>query len=257
MSDDPFQAYHKPQRDHLLFAAMLMDLVLQDRIQLRREGAIFPRWFITANDSTPTGDPDTDNLLSVVPATGKRLLLSSFYQRSSRNHLAGRLIDQLRQGGYVRLQEPTTGKFAQERGMPQNPLTRGIMNLLAPVGFNAGAVVATDDYRKALPWQFLYTTHTEAEESMVRRAQDAIAAHFVADDFTRALLLLVAANNVEFNVFPRKLRAAKSLYRLYPVEQRKPIVQELRALAKEAPDGLRAIYRIAKRTDEQLEHPAD
>ena len=97
------------------------------------------------------------------------------------------------------LHVPAVGRFAQKRDQATSLLGWMAERFLAPIGFNYGSVVATDDYMQALPWPYLYTTHTEAEERLFGRVQDAIAMRAVTDDFTQGLLVLVAAHYLPTN----------------------------------------------------------
>jgi hypothetical protein len=237
---------------HMIAAAMLMDLVLQRRIEIERSGGIFPRRRVRVVDPSPIGDPDTDAFLASL--RGKHARLQSIYDAAASGHPIARLIDQLRKGEYVRLHVPTTGKFSQQREVSQNPLMRAITSFLGEKGFEAGSVVATDDYSRALPWTFLYTSHSAEEEAMFDRVQTAIATHFVADDFTHALLLLIAAIYVSRTLFQGFI-AVKGIYRFYPREERKGIVAYLRDLARQERGSLRDIYEIARRIDYRIENP--
>lgn len=255
-SDDPrTRANPTLLRDHLVLAAMLMDLVARRHIEVRGSGRLWAHFSIYVIDSTPPGEPDLDELLATLRATPGRIGLRSFYFSYSRRHLTARLIDQMRQGGYLRLHEPTTGRFASWKPGPSSMLGQFLVRILAPYGFNTGYLVVAGDYHAALPWQFLYTTHTAAEDSMFQRVQAAIANRGVTDDFTRNLLTLVAAHYIAPRAFPRRTYAQKSLYRFYPPEERKGVVALVRRLAAQAPPGELAIYRLARRIDDRIENP--
>lgn len=242
-------------RDHLVLAAMLVDLVRQGRIDVVR-GGLFGRPFIVVRDSSPLIDPDLSTLLATLQGVHGRIYLFRFYTRYSRNHLAARLIDQLRQGGYVRVHVPQTGRYAIERPLASSPIGQWVTQFLGAINFDKGLVVATDDYRLALPWQFLYTTHTDAEEAIFAQLQGAIANGGAVDDFTQALLGLITAHYISWNLFPRKYRAAKSIYRFYPFEERRAINKLSVKMVQATPASWRAIFRIARNVDSQIENPS-
>jgi hypothetical protein len=209
----------------------------------------------------PLGDPDTDMLLATLSSSGQmrgaRLRTFTIHYGRSR-HLAARLIDQLRHGGYVRLHQPTTGRYSAERRQPASLLGQlwaQVFQVFGPIGFNHGALVATDDFARALPWQFLYTTRTDAEERMFGRVQDAIAARWSSDEFIHALLVLVAAQSVRINAFSRRLSARKSIYRFYSPTEQREILDFLRTMAEQAPESEYALYHFVHKVDERIENP--
>jgi hypothetical protein len=167
------------------------------------------------------------------------------------------LTDQLRKAGYVRLYEPVSGRFSYKGDMLHSPI-QGMRVVLASVmGFRSGNQVATDDYTRILPWQFLYTSCSAEEEAIFAHVQSAIALHTTTDDFTRALLLLIAALYVENTLFQdyNDDSYQKSIYRFYARQERKAVVSYVRDLAKETQGGLRDIYQIARAMDLQEEGP--
>ena len=243
-----------PLLDHMVVAAMLMDLILQGRITIEQEH--FGRNTIRVTTPLPVGDPDTDALLERLRSS--RRSLESMYRSAAHEPWVARLTDQLRKAGYVRLYEPVAGRFSHNLDMMQN-LSHGIRVVLAGAmgGFKTGHYVATDDYTRILPWQFLYTSSSAEEESMFARVQSAIALHTTPDDFTRALLLLIAALYVEDALFQDSGDSSynKSIYRFYAPHERKAVLNYLRDLAKQTKGGLHDIYQIAKATDYQVESP--
>jgi hypothetical protein len=243
----------KQLNDHMVVAAMLLELVARRRIELRpaRRAAAAS---VLVLDSSPVGEPDLDALLRQLAQRGGNIQLGSFYTAHSRRRVA-RLIAQLRQGGYVRLHEPQSGRFAPPRLQPRSPLVQWLAAVLGPAGFDRGMVVPDERYLIAYPWHLLHTTHTEAEERMFERVQAAVASRVAGDDFTHHLLILVAALYVARNQFPRRYATAKSLYRFYPPEQRWEIIKFVRELAKMAPPSEQAIYLEAKQVDDRIENP--
>jgi hypothetical protein len=253
------KGYSGQLHDHFVLAAMLMELLRNGKIAVQRAGRFGMRARIEVLDPTPLGDPDTDAVLAAL-AENKRLSgrqSAHFYSAyASSHHLTARLIDQLRQGEYVRLHVPITGRFAEQRqNQPISLLGWMAERFLGPIGFNHGSVVATDDFTRALPWPYLYTTHTEAEERMFGRVQDAIAMRAVTDDFTRNLLILVAAHYLRVSRFSKRLTARYSLYRFYPPEEQRRIFAFLRQVADQAPEGERALYQLAHDLDDRIENP--
>lgn len=259
VEDERFlKTYAAQLRDQFVIAAMMLELLLNGKIAVRQAGRLRKAAHIDVLDSTPLGDPDTDDVLAELSAAGglHGSRLRHFYiQYSHRRRLTARLIDQLRRGGYVSLHIPTTGRFAQRRGQSPSLIGRIATQLLAPLGFNHGSVVATDDFTQALPWQYLYTTHTEAEERMFGRVQDAIAMRTVTDDFTRNLLILVAAHYLYINPFSRRLSARYNLYRFYSPEEQRTIHAFLCQVANQSSEGEHALYRLAREVDDHLENP--
>lgn len=249
---DSDKAHHV--RDHMVVAAVLMDLVLQGRITIER--GYFGRKTIRVTTPLPVGDPDTDALLERLRSS--RRSLKGLYESAAREHWVARLTDQLRKAGYVRLYEPVSGRFSHNLDMMHN-LSHGIRVVLAGAlgGYKTGHEVATDDYTRILPWQFLYTSHSAEEESIFARVQSAIALHTTLDDFTRALLLLIAALYVENALFQdyNDDSYKKSIYRFYAPHERKAVVNYLRDLAKQTTGGLHDIYQIAKAMDRELDGP--
>jgi hypothetical protein len=239
--------------DHMVVAAMLLELVARGRIEVRpaRRAASAS---VVVLDPSPVGEPDLDALLRELVGAGGATQLGRFYTAHSRRRVA-RLIAQLRQGGYVRLHEPESGRFASPRLQARSPLVQWLAAVLGPTGFDRGMVVADDKYLVAYPWHLLYTTRTADEERMFEQAQAAVASRVALDDFTRHLLILVAALYVARNQFPRRYATAKSLYRFYPPEQRWEIIKFVRELAKAAPPSERAIYLLAKQVDDNIENP--
>jgi hypothetical protein len=240
-------------RDHMVLAAMLMELAASQRIEVRKEG--WRAHSIVVLDPSPVGEPDLDALLRELPL-GQNTRLDTFYMRHGSHHVA-RLIAQLRQGGYLRLHEPQTGRYAARRVRSAGPLMQWLGRLIGRVGLNTGWVVLDDDKQFAYPWHLLYTTHTDAEERVFERAQAAIASRGTSDDFTRRLLILVAALYVARNEFPRRFATAKSIYRFYPPDQRWEIVRFVRKLSEEESPSEQAICLVAAQTDERLENPPD
>jgi hypothetical protein len=237
--------------DHMVLAAMLMELAASQRIEVRKE-----RWraaTIVVLDPSPVGEPDLDELLRELPQ-GQNIRLDTFYAQHSRHRVA-RLIAQLCQGDYLRLHEPQTGRYTAHRTPSASPLVQWLGRLLGRVGFDTGYVVLDDNKQFAYPWILLYTTHTEAEERMFERAQGAIASRGTSDDFTRRLLILVAALFVARNEFPRRYATAKSIYRFYPPEQRWEIVAFVRKLAEAGSPSEQAICLVAAQMDERIENP--
>jgi hypothetical protein len=241
-------------RDHLVLAAMLMELVANRRIEMRAPLRRVAAGSIVVLDATPVGEPDLDALLRELAVPGGTVRLGSFYTAHSRRRVA-RLIAQMRQGGYLRLHEPLTGRYSAPRLQTRSPFLQWLVKVLGPGGFDSGVVVPDDRYQVAYPWHLLSTTHTEAEERMFERAQAAVASRATVDDFTRHLLILVAALYVARNQFPRRYATAKSLYRFYSPEQRWEIIKFVRELAKAASPSERAIYLEAKQVDDRIENP--
>jgi hypothetical protein len=243
-----------PLLDHMVVAAMLMDLILLGRITI--EQGHFGQKTIRVTTPLPLGDPDTDALLERLRSS--RRSLEGMYRSAAREHWVARLTDQLRKAGYVRLYEPVKGRFSHNLDMMQN-LSHGIRVVLAGAmgGFQTGQYVATDDYTRILPWKFLYTSSSAEEESILSYVRSAIALHTTLDDFTLALLLLIAALDVENTLFQdySDSRYKKSIYRFYAPHERKAVLNYLRDLAKQTKGGLHDIYQIAKATDHQLESP--
>ncbi|HEV2237260.1 MAG TPA: GPP34 family phosphoprotein [Ktedonobacterales bacterium] len=258
-TDDPLNDHPKLREnsrllnDHMVVAAMLMELVAFGRIEIRAGSRRPAAGSIVVLDAAPVGEPDLDTLLREL-STGGGARLGHFYLAHSRRRVA-RLIAQLRQGGYVKLHEPKTGRFSPPRLGTRSPLAQWLATVLAPAGFDRGMVVPDDKYLISYPWYLLYTTHTEAEERMFERAQEAVASHGAGDDFTRHLLLLVAALYVARNQFPRRYATAKSLYRFYPPERRWEIIRFVRELARTAAPSEQAIYLQAKQVDDRIENP--
>jgi hypothetical protein len=93
---------------------------------------------------------------------------------------------------------------------------------------------------------------------MFARVQSAIALHTTLDDFTRALLLLIAALYVENTLFQdyNDDSYRKSIYRFYTPHERKAVLKYLRDLAKQTSGGLHDMYQIAKAMDHQVEGPS-
>lgn len=249
-----------PLLNHLVAAAIMMDLILQRRIALVQSGNILARAQFAIIDPTPTGDPDTDEVLSFIQTTssGLRSVFNAFADR----YLVARLIDQLRKGGYLRVHIPTNGPFTKKRTIPQNPLMRGLVNWLSKKGFTSGTIIASDDYSQAIPWFYAYTTQTPEEEVIISRVQAAIATNILSDDFTRALLLLVAAKYTpswrffgRYSYFPN-FQTPIGIYRFYPKQERAAVHKTLQEFVKEAPADLLAVYKLAKKRDEQIENPS-
>jgi hypothetical protein len=258
-TDDPTSDAPKPREnpkqlnDHMVVAAMLLELVARRRIEVRpaRRAASAS---VLVLDPSPVGEPDLDALLRELARAGSPTQLGRFYTALSRRRVA-RLIAQLRQGGYVHLHEPQSGRFTQQRLQARSPLVQWLAAVLGPSGFDRGMVVADDQYLVAYPWHLLYTTHTAEEERVFEQAQAAVASRVALDDFTRHLLILIAALYVARNQFPRRYATAKSLYRFYPPEQRWEIIKFVRELAQAAPDSERALYQLAKQVDDNIENP--
>jgi hypothetical protein len=241
-------------RDHLVLAAMLMELVANRRIEMRAPLRRVAAGSIVVLDATPVGEPDLDDLLRELALNRGPTRFGSFYLTRSRHRVA-RLIAQMRQGGYLRLHEPLIGRYSPPRLQTRSPFLQWLVRVLGPGGFDSGALVPDDRYQVAYPWQMLSTTHTEAEERLFERAQAAVANRAVADDFMRHLLILVAAHAVSRAIFHGRYFAAKSLYRFYPVGQRSEIIRFVRKLAAAAPPSEQAIYYEAKRVDDRIENP--
>lgn len=249
-----------PLKDHLVLAAMLMDLILHGRLAMRREGLFGASTRLEVLGQAPLGDPDTDMLLSTLATWGQLQgthLRSFFIHYARTHHLAARLIDQLRQGGYVRLHQPTAGRYADENRQSASILGQmmsQVFQLFWPMAFNHGTLVATDDFSRALPWQFLYTTRTQDEERVYGRVQDAIAARWSSDEFIHALLVLVAAQYMPTSILWRR-SARKSIYRFYSPAQQREIVNFLRTMADQAPESEYALYHFVRSVDELIENP--
>jgi hypothetical protein len=130
-----------------------------------------------------------------------------------------------------------------------------VFQLFWPMAFNHGTLVATDDFSRALPWQFLYTTRTQDEERLFGRVQDAIAARWSSDEFIHALLVLVAAQYVPRSTLPRRLSIRKGIYRFYPPAQQREILNFLHAMADQAPESEYALYQFVRKLDDRIENP--
>lgn len=243
--------------NHMVVAAMLMDLLQQRRVEIGR--SLFGRNTIHVIDASAVGDADTDAFLAYLQTS--RPALQAVYTSYARNHLVARLIDQLRKGEYLRLHTPATGPLGPRAlwgvdvEMPDNPRLQDFTTGLSKQGLCAGTIVAAEDYSGMLPWAFLYTTHTRDEESMFSRVQAAIAARSSSDDFIRTLLLLISALYVSRTLIQGYIDV-NSIYRFYPKNELKGIVTFLRDYVKQAPEGLQAVYRVAKNTDEARKAPS-
>src|SRR5215469_10239894 len=109
--EDSDKAHHL--LDHMVVAAMLMDLILQGRITIER--GHFGRKTIRVTAPLPVGDPDTDALLERLRYSHRSL--KGTYQSEARKNWVARLTDQLRKAGYVRLYEPVSGRFSYKGDM--------------------------------------------------------------------------------------------------------------------------------------------
>jgi hypothetical protein len=249
--EDSDKAHHL--QDHMVVAAMLMDLILQGRITIER--GLLGRKTIQVTAPLPVGDPDTDALLERLRVSHRSL--KGTYESEARKNWVARLTDQLRKAGYVRLYEPVSGRFSYRGDMLHSPFQGMRVVLASVVGFRTGQQVATDDYTRILPWQFLYTSCSAEEEAIFARVQSAITLHSTPDDFTRALLLLIAALYVENTLFQDYSDDSynKSIYRFYAPHERKAVVSYLRDLARETQGGLRDIFQIARALDLQIDGP--
>ena len=244
-----------PLLDHMVVAAMLMDLILQGRITI--EQGHLGRKTIRVTTPLPVGDPDTDALLERLRSS--RRSLESMYRSAAHEHLVARLTDQLRKAGYVRLYEPVAGRFSHNLDMMQN-LSHGLRVVLAGAlgGFQTGHYVATDEYTRILPWQFLYTSSSAEEESIFARVQSAIALHTHSRRFYPGAAASDRSSLCRGRPVSRlrRLQLPKSIYRFYAPHERKAVLNYLRDLAKQTNGGLHDIYQIAKATDHQVESPS-
>lgn len=247
--DSPARRQAIQLQDHFILAAMLMELLRNGRITMRRGGLLRRSWRIEMLDPTPLGDPDTDAVLAELASTGglRGGRLWRFYVwYGFMHHPTARLIDQLRRGGYVRLHVPMTGQFAQQRDTPLYQIGRIVTQWFTPLTFSTGYSVATDDYTQVLPWRYLDTTRTDAEERMFSRVQDAITLRAIPDDFTRDVLILVAAHYLPTNRFWRQVSALYNLYRFFPSAELRHIRDFLRQVAQQSPESQRALYQLVR-----------